>query len=889
MRGLLLGAALACTTTVVGKEPQPVAKPTETLHSITGRVVDKADRPVPGVKVESVNKWEHAVASTDGDGRFVLQLPRRPRDLLLVRATDPDGAQQAFAGFAVGDDYKTMLWRFLPNGKIGLPEELRLVLRPAKKIEVIVVDCEKQPVADAHVFLMATWYVKLAEAQTDGEGKALLVIPADAARYAIVAMKPKVGFDYWLYQSPTAENESRYRLPRDKEEPLTFVLNGARHVVLKLVDEDGRPVLGGKASPRMIEKPRKGSGHQAFNVYDTGVLYTSGVADFSATSNARGEAVFDYFPTDGLGSIGLHAMAAGYSVTDDPAWLEPGSGDAEATATLARQILLEAQVTYNDGRPAPGTLVSLHHDALEDGRPTPAPPSASYTTLTDDQGVARLHVFANDFQLIRAWRDRWAAPLVTNITRDEPPKGPLRIVLQPATRLHGVLRTREGRLLLPNQSMTVQRHLEEQYRRLRDAGLTLKPKARGALPNVDLWLMPEHTATTDDRGEFEFFLGPGKYQLRYGEEPPMEVELDGQAELQVDFTAERANRVEFAGRAVYEGREREGVAGATVIAYHHSEKRLAPHTETVANAKGAFHFTRPPLAMLLYARDEEGRFSGSTRVAADDDSIILRLQPAASVHGRLIDATSGEPLRSVRVVYGVQWEGPSTLQVCGGSVQTDERGEFAGAGLLPGQQYQFTLYRSNSLLTLTPREAGDIDLGTYRVDLTGKAGLDATGPVAAPDSPDIYDTDIDGEELVAAALKRAKTEQKRVLLVFGANWSASCHRLSDCFEANEAISTRLQEGYVVALIDVDNSAKTGRNAKLSRRYRQINARLPVLVMLDADGREIAVDVSQNLEDADHYNPEKVLALLNQNVAANRAFPAGLRGGRRVREPRSQTP
>lgn len=769
---------------------------------------------------------------------------------------------------------KNTLQVLLPDGQIGLPEELRLVLRPAKQIELIVVDGQQQPVADAHVFLMAAWDAKLTDAKSDGAGKASLVIPVGAARYAIVAMKPKVGFDYWLYRSPTAESEDGYRLPRDEAGPLTFVLNGARHVVVKLLDADGRPVPGISVAPWTIEKPRKGSGREAFskNLFDTGVIDGGAVADFRATSNERGEAIFDYFPADGLNSIGLRAVASGgYRATEDHVWIEAGSGDAEATMTLLRQMPLEIQVTYNDGRPAPGTAVFLLHDALEDGRPTPAPKSGHGVSFTDEQGVVRRHVFANDFQLIRAWREKWAAPLTTNITRDEPPQRPLRIVLQPATRLHGRLRTQQG-LLLAGQSISALRHMEEAHRRLRDANLTLKRSGR-AVPHTER-LLPERSAKTNDHGEFEFFLGPGRFQLRYGEEPPVEVEVDGQAELQVDFNVERASEVEFAGRVVYFDREQEGVAGATVRAYYLPQKAQFPHTGTVTNSKGAFHFSRPPVEMVLYARDDDGRFAGTARVAADDDSIILNLQPATLAKGRLIDATSDEPLRNVQVVYGVQWEGPSSLQECGGMAQTDERGGFVAAGLLPGQQYRFFLSHSRSyseLLSITPKDASEIDLGTYRTAPTRGAALDTTGPVAAPNAPKIYDTEIDGEELVGAALKQAKAEQKRVLLVFGANWSAWCHRLEGCFKDNEATAARLREGYVVARIDVDNWNKTARNLNLAQQY-QIHDRLPVLVMLDADGQQMAIQSSQNFENEDHYDHEKLLAFLNQDAAARRVLP-----------------
>lgn len=871
---LFLGALFACTMAAVADEP-PDVNPAESLYRITGRVVDEAERPVAEAKVESLSQWQRASTTTDEDGRFVLRVMHR-YEPLIVRATDAEGARHAFSGFAFDEQEKTMLSRFLPEGKFELPEQLRLVVRPAKKIEVVVVDGEQRPVADAQVFLMATWDVKLTETTTDGEGKAALMIPVDAPRYAIVAMKPKAGFDYMLYQSPTAEREKRYRLPRGEQGPVTFVLNGAPHVTLKLVDEDGQPVPNVKVAPGTIEKPRKGSGHRGDNLYDTGVLFTSSLADFSATSNAEGEAIFDYFSAD-AGRIWLRDMAFGrYSGREDQVGIEPGNGDAEVTMTLVRQMPLEAQVTYNDGRPAPGIFIFVLHHALDDARDTPAPKSGNYATQTDDQGVARLHVFANDIQLIRAWRDKWAAPLTTHMTLDEPPGEPLRIVLQPATRLHGRLRMGPRQVPLANQSLGVARHAEESYRLLTDAGLALKPMAKGRpAPTVDLWLLHESSGTTNERGEFEFFLGPGKYQLSYAQEPPVEVELDGQAELEVDLHAERASQVEFEGRVVYQDREREGVAGATVVAYYLTDKEHFPSGKAVTDATGAFRFTRPPVEMLLYARDEEGKFAGSSRAMADDRSAVISVQPAASAHGRLIDATTLEPVRNVRVEYGVEWEGPRTLQECGGSARTDEHGEFTTAGMLTSQRYHFTLIRGTffpRLLTVTPRQAGDIELGTYRVDLTSTADPAKTGPVAAADAPKLFDTEIAGDELLADALKQAKIEQKRVLLVFGANWSAWCHRLNGCFEENKEIAKRLREGYVIAWIDLDrpeasrNTRLFGQNYGMQRARRRgsrtDHVRLPALVLLDADGKRIAAEVGSNLEDEDRYQAEKILQFLN---------------------------
>lgn len=48
------------------------------------------------------------------------------------------------------------------------------------------------------------------------------------------------------------------------------------------------------------------------------------------------------------------------------------------------------------------------------------------------------------------------------------------------------------------------------------------------------------------------------------------------------------------------------------------------------------------------------------------------------------------------------------------------------------------------------------------------SGAEQPAPKSA--RPNLYDTSADGKEQIAAALKTAKAEDKRVLLKFGANW-----------------------------------------------------------------------------------------------------------------------
>ena len=126
--------------------------------------------------------------------------------------------------------------------------------------------------------------------------------------------------------------------------------------------------------------------------------------------------------------------------------------------------------------------------------------------------------------------------------------------------------------------------------------------------------------------------------------------------------------------------------------------------------------------------------------------------------------------------------------------------------------------------------------------------------------PKIYDESLDGSRQIAEALSIAKKENKRVLLQFGANWCGWCHKLHQLFKEDQRIAERLKSDYVVVLVDVNQ----GHNKDVDTRYgNPTRFGLPVLVILDADGKQLTTKDSAELEEGDHHNPDKVLAFLKQ--------------------------
>jgi len=145
------------------------------------------------------------------------------------------------------------------------------------------------------------------------------------------------------------------------------------------------------------------------------------------------------------------------------------------------------------------------------------------------------------------------------------------------------------------------------------------------------------------------------------------------------------------------------------------------------------------------------------------------------------------------------------------------------------------------------------------------ASVALTGAVRAGDPPSvakpaIYDESADGSKQIAEALALAGRDSRRVLLQFGANWCPWCHKLHSLFETDQDIAARLKSDYVVVLIDVNK----GHNGQVDAKYgHPTRLGLPVVVILDADGKQLTTKNTGELEEGNHHSPAKVLAFLDK--------------------------
>lgn len=172
--------------------------------------------------------------------------------------------------------------------------------------------------------------------------------------------------------------------------------------------------------------------------------------------------------------------------------------------------------------------------------------------------------------------------------------------------------------------------------------------------------------------------------------------------------------------------------------------------------------------------------------------------------------------------------------------------------------------------------------------LTGLMALGLIGAAAAAGEPPatsakaieqakVYDESADARQQIAAALAKAKKENRRVLIQWGGNWCPWCIALHDLYKKDKAIAKALLYEYDVVYVDAGKPA--GKNVDLAKGYGADLAAngYPFLTILDGDGKPIANQETAALEVKDEsgkskgvaagHDPKLVLKFLKEHQAA----------------------
>ncbi len=124
----------------------------------------------------------------------------------------------------------------------------------------------------------------------------------------------------------------------------------------------------------------------------------------------------------------------------------------------------------------------------------------------------------------------------------------------------------------------------------------------------------------------------------------------------------------------------------------------------------------------------------------------------------------------------------------------------------------------------------------------------------------LYHPDADAEKDIAAAVKRARTEHKYVLLLGGGNWCSWCIEFDRVCKTDPKIDSALKSGFISYHL---NWSKENENKKVFARYGYAQRfGFPVFIILNEKGERIHTQNSEYLEDGKKsYNHAQVQAFL----------------------------
>lgn len=104
-------------------------------------------------------------------------------------------------------------------------------------------------------------------------------------------------------------------------------------------------------------------------------------------------------------------------------------------------------------------------------------------------------------------------------------------------------------------------------------------------------------------------------------------------------------------------------------------------------------------------------------------------------------------------------------------------------------------------------------------------------PVSA--KGELYPADADANQELQEALKRAASEKKRVLLVFGGNWCYDCHVLDRALHEGDA-GKIVNESFLLVHVDIGEGEK---NPELVKAYHiPLNKGVPAVAVLNGEGK-----------------------------------------------------
>jgi thiol:disulfide interchange protein len=152
-------------------------------------------------------------------------------------------------------------------------------------------------------------------------------------------------------------------------------------------------------------------------------------------------------------------------------------------------------------------------------------------------------------------------------------------------------------------------------------------------------------------------------------------------------------------------------------------------------------------------------------------------------------------------------------------------------------------------------------MNAMRKSLMAMAAVVAlAGSFAVAQNRTLYSDTADAHADIAAAVRTAAREHKRVILDFGGNWCGDCIVLDIYFHQGPNLEL-LEKNFVLVHVNIGHY---DRNTDVAEKYAiPLKNGVPLLVVLNARGQVLFVQRHQEFEKMRMVTPESVTEFLNQ--------------------------
>ena len=217
------------------------------------------------------------------------------------------------------------------------------------------------------------------------------------------------------------------------------------------------------------------------------------------------------------------------------------------------------------------------------------------------------------------------------------------------------------------------------------------------------------------------------------------------------------------------------------------------------DASGKFSLSRVAKPMIFVCTFGEKELAGSAQIDERSTKLKIKLEPAVTVTGRLIDTESATPLANKRLIAALRFVDPdrvsNSLAAGSTATETDDDGNFKFSGLVAGRKYNLSCFEISPENNFQLFDAGAFRTNRSRLDLQN---IDySRGWFSSDASPTVR---------FQRAAAEASFARESMLVVFSTPGDAVFRKFAGFWD-NEDLLNALQRFQIIAIDRSNNNAE----------------------------------------------------------------------------------